>query len=103
MLAELAAKKVDIVIGTHRLLSPDVGFTDLGLIIVDEEHRFGVKHKERLKQLQARDRRAHAHRDADSAHAAPVARRPARHDADADAAARPLAGAHVRRAVGRRR
>ena len=47
----LAEKKVDIVIGTHRLLSPDVIFADLGLIIVDEEHRFGVKHKERLKQL----------------------------------------------------
>ena len=48
---ELTDKKVDIVIGTHRLLSPDVSFDDLGLIIVDEEHRFGVKHKERLKQL----------------------------------------------------
>ena len=43
--------KVDILIGTHRLLSPDVEFQNLGLIIVDEEHRFGVKHKERLKQL----------------------------------------------------
>jgi transcription-repair coupling factor (superfamily II helicase) len=50
-LAELAEKKVDIVIGTHRLLSPDVQFADLGVIIIDEEHRFGVKHKERLKQL----------------------------------------------------
>jgi transcription-repair coupling factor (superfamily II helicase) len=50
-LVELAEKKVDIVIGTHRLLSPDVAFADLGLIIVDEEHRFGVKHKERLKHL----------------------------------------------------
>jgi transcription-repair coupling factor (superfamily II helicase) len=50
-LVELAEKKVDIVIGTHRLLSPDVKFADLGVIIVDEEHRFGVKHKERLKQL----------------------------------------------------
>jgi transcription-repair coupling factor (superfamily II helicase) len=50
-LTELAEKKVDIVIGTHRLLSPDVSFAELGLIIVDEEHRFGVKHKERLKQL----------------------------------------------------
>ena len=47
----LAEQKVDIVIGTHRLLSPDVTFANLGLIIVDEEHRFGVKHKERLKQL----------------------------------------------------
>ena len=51
VLAELKEKKVDIVIGTHRLLSPDVEFADLGLIVVDEEHRFGVKHKERLKQL----------------------------------------------------
>jgi transcription-repair coupling factor (superfamily II helicase) len=42
---------VDVVIGTHRLLSNDVGFKDLGLLIVDEEHRFGVAHKERLKQL----------------------------------------------------
>ena len=50
-LVELAEKKIDIVIGTHRLLSPDVQFGDLGLIVVDEEHRFGVKHKERLKQL----------------------------------------------------
>ncbi len=50
-LVELAEKKVDIVIGTHRLLSADVRFADLGLIIVDEEHRFGVKHKERLKHL----------------------------------------------------
>jgi transcription-repair coupling factor (superfamily II helicase) len=51
ILTEIAEKKVDIVIGTHRLLSPDVDFADLGLIVVDEEHRFGVKHKERLKQL----------------------------------------------------
>ena len=50
-IVELAEKKIDIVIGTHRLLSPDVQFGDLGLIVVDEEHRFGVKHKERLKQL----------------------------------------------------
>jgi len=51
ILAELAAKKIDIVIGTHRLLSEDVVFGALGLIVIDEEHRFGVKHKERLKQL----------------------------------------------------
>jgi len=43
--------KVDILIGTHRLLSQDVKFQDLGLVIVDEEQRFGVRHKERLKQL----------------------------------------------------
>jgi transcription-repair coupling factor (superfamily II helicase) len=42
---------VDVVIGTHRLLSKDIGFKNLGLLIIDEEHRFGVKHKERLKRL----------------------------------------------------
>ncbi|MCC6318418.1 MAG: transcription-repair coupling factor [Gemmatimonadaceae bacterium] len=51
VLAELKAGNIDIVIGTHRLLSDDVTFRALGLIVVDEEHRFGVKHKERLKQL----------------------------------------------------
>lgn len=47
----LAEGKVDIVIGTHRLLSADVRFKDLGLLIIDEEQRFGVTHKERLKKL----------------------------------------------------
>lgn len=47
----LAAGKVDIVIGTHRLLSEDLVFKDLGLLIVDEEHRFGVRHKEKLKSI----------------------------------------------------
>ena len=47
----LAAGKVDIAIGTHRLFSKDVQFHDLGLLIVDEEQRFGVRHKERLKQM----------------------------------------------------
>jgi transcription-repair coupling factor (superfamily II helicase) len=51
VIGELKAKKLDVVIGTHRLLSKDVEFAELGLIVVDEEHRFGVKHKERLKQL----------------------------------------------------
>jgi len=50
-LADLAEGKVDLAIGTHRLLSADVEFRDLGLVLVDEEQRFGVKHKERLKQL----------------------------------------------------
>jgi transcription-repair coupling factor (superfamily II helicase) len=50
-LEDLAAGKVDVLIGTHRLLSKDVEFADLGLLIVDEEQRFGVRHKERLKQL----------------------------------------------------
>ncbi|MDP2690456.1 MAG: transcription-repair coupling factor, partial [Deltaproteobacteria bacterium] len=43
--------KVDIVIGTHRLLGKDIEFKDLGLIVIDEEHRFGVSHKEKLKQM----------------------------------------------------
>ncbi len=47
----LASGKIDVVVGTHRLLSKDVVFRNLGLLIVDEEHRFGVAHKERLKQL----------------------------------------------------
>ena len=47
----LTRGEVDIVIGTHRLLSKDVAFKDLGLVVIDEEQRFGVKHKERLKQL----------------------------------------------------
>ncbi len=51
ILENLATGKVDIVIGTHRLLSRDVSFRDLGLLVVDEEHRFGVEHKERLKAL----------------------------------------------------
>ncbi len=50
-LADLKDGKVDIVIGTHRILSKDVEFPDLGLLVVDEEQRFGVRHKERLKQL----------------------------------------------------
>jgi transcription-repair coupling factor (superfamily II helicase) len=51
LLARLANGEVDIVIGTHRILSEDVIFKDLGLLIVDEEQRFGVKHKERLKRM----------------------------------------------------
>ena len=51
LVQKTAAGEVDIVIGTHRLLSSDVTFKDLGLLIVDEEHRFGVRHKERLKAL----------------------------------------------------
>ena len=50
-LADLKEGKVDIVIGTHRLLSADVQFKDLGLLIIDEEQKFGVKHKERLRKM----------------------------------------------------
>jgi transcription-repair coupling factor (superfamily II helicase) len=51
ILQKVEAGKVDVLIGTHRLLSKDIKFSDLGLLIVDEEQRFGVRHKERLKQM----------------------------------------------------
>jgi transcription-repair coupling factor (superfamily II helicase) len=50
---ELREGKLDIVIGTHRLLSKDISFKDLGLLVIDEEQRFGVEHKEKLKQMRA--------------------------------------------------
>ncbi len=53
IIARLKRGDVDIVIGTHRLVQKDVGFKDLGLVIIDEEHRFGVGHKERLKELRS--------------------------------------------------
>ncbi len=51
--AELAAGRVDVVIGTHRLLGKDFRFKNLGLVVIDEEHRFGVRQKEQLKNLRA--------------------------------------------------
>jgi len=53
ILAGIADGSVDIVVGTHRLLTPEVKFKDLGLVIIDEEQRFGVEHKEHLKALRA--------------------------------------------------
>jgi transcription-repair coupling factor (superfamily II helicase) len=51
IIARTKAGRVDVLIGTHRLLSGDVGFKDLGLLIIDEEQRFGVEHKEKLKRM----------------------------------------------------
>lgn len=51
VLKDLREGRIDIVIGTHRLLSADVQFKDLGLLVIDEEHRFGVRHKEKLKKI----------------------------------------------------
>ncbi|PYY07631.1 MAG: transcription-repair coupling factor [Acidobacteria bacterium] len=51
ILQKVEAGKIDVLIGTHRLLSKDVKFSDLGLLVVDEEQRFGVRHKERIKQM----------------------------------------------------
>jgi transcription-repair coupling factor (superfamily II helicase) len=53
ILADVASGRVDVIIGTHRLLQKDVAFKELGLLIVDEEQRFGVAHKERLKKFRA--------------------------------------------------
>ena len=53
VLADMAAGRVDIVVGTHKLLQPSVKFKQLGLLIVDEEHRFGVRQKEAIKRLRA--------------------------------------------------
>jgi transcription-repair coupling factor (superfamily II helicase) len=53
-LEDLLAGKVEVIVGTHRLLSKDVQFRDLGLLVVDEEQRFGVAHKEKIKQLRKR-------------------------------------------------
>jgi transcription-repair coupling factor (superfamily II helicase) len=53
ILERTEAGKVDILIGTHRVLSKDIKFQDLGLLVVDEEQRFGVRHKERLKQMRS--------------------------------------------------
>ena len=73
-------RQVDVVIGTHRILLEGRRTSrDLGLLVVDEEQRFGVAHKERLKQMRTRGRRPDAVRDADPAHAAPGARRDPRH------------------------
>src|SRR5207245_2901880 len=53
ILERLARGGIDVIIGTHRIVSADVKFKDLGLVIIDEEQRFGVEHKERLKRLRA--------------------------------------------------
>jgi transcription-repair coupling factor (superfamily II helicase) len=53
LVRRLQAGDIDVVVGTHRMLSSDIAFRDLGLLVVDEEHRFGVKHKERIKQFKA--------------------------------------------------
>ncbi len=54
ILDEIATQKIDIVIGTHRILNPDVRFKNLGLLIIDDEHRFGVKQKELIKQYRTK-------------------------------------------------
>ena len=90
-LQELASGKIDLIIGTHKLLQKNVHFKDLGLLIVDEEQRFGVSHKERLKKFRARD--VDVFGDADSPDAQYGAVGASRHVDHRAAAARPLSGA----------
>ena len=78
---------MDVVIGTHRLLSKDVQFQDLGLLVIDEEQRFGVAHKERLKEMRKDVDALVVVGDADSANAAHVAGGLARYVDHRDAAA----------------
>ena len=99
--AGIADGTIDIVIGTHALLGKAIKFRDLGLLIVDEEQHFGVKHKERLKELQGRRPCADAVGDADPAHAAAGADRRARAVADHHAADRPAGGPHLHLALRR--
>ena len=88
-LTDFSAGKVDVLIGTHRVLSRDVIPKELGLVILDEEQRFGVAQKELLKSLRLEVDVLTLTRHADPAHAPPLARRHARHLDHRDAARRP--------------
>ena len=107
-MAALADGKIDVVVGTHRVLSRDVRFRDLGLMVVDEEQRFGVTPQGAPEGAAHAGRRADADRDADPAHAADGDGRPARDLDHRDAARRPAGDPHLRLplrpdAAGRRR
>ena len=93
----LAAGEVDVVIGTHRLLSEDIAFKDLGLLVVDEEQRFGVDPQGADQAAPHRRRRADAHGHADPAHARDEPHRHPRPHAAAHAAGRAPADPHLRR------
>ena len=107
MIEGLADGTVDIVIGTHRLLNPDIRFKDLGLIIVDEEQRFGVEHKEQMKRLRTAVDVLAMSRDADPADAGDGDHRDPRDVHDHHPAGGAAPGADLRRRVrgpaGRRR
>ncbi len=86
-LRRLKDGEIDIIVGTHRLLAKDVQFKNLGLLIVDEEQRFGVGHKESIKNMKKDGGRAHDVGHADPAHAAHVHGRHPRHEPAGNAAA----------------
>ena len=83
---------MDIVIGTHRLLQDDIAFKDLGLVVIDEEQRFGVLHKEKFKMLRQLVDVLTLSATPIPAHALPGADRRAGHEHHPDPAARPAAG-----------
>ncbi len=87
ILERLGVGGIDVIIGTHRLVSADVKFKDLGLAIIDEEQRFGVEHKERLKKLRQTVDVLDADRHSDPADAASIAAGHPRHQQPGDAAA----------------
>ena len=101
-LEDLAAGKVEVLVGTHRLLSKDVEFRDLGLLVVDEEQRFGVTHKEKDQAAAQARGRPDADGDADSPHAEHVAGRHPRHVHHRDAAEGSAVDPDPRREVRRR-
>ena len=98
----LRAGDVDIVIGTHRLLQDGVEFANLGLVVIDEEQRFGVAHKERLKRMRLEVDVLALSATPNPPHPAHVAQRHPRHVDDGARAGRSSAGADVRVGVGRR-
>ena len=102
VLAEFTDGKVEVLIGTHRVLGRDVVPKELGLVIVDEEQRFGVAQKELLRQLRLEVDVLSLSATPIPAHAAHVARRPPRHLRDRDAARGAPADPHLRRRVRRR-
>ena len=103
VIADLKTGEVDCVIGTHRLLAADIHFKDLGLLVVDEEQRFGVQHKEQMKRMKTERRRPHPLGHADPADAGDEPRRHPRPLAAADPARRTPADPHLRRRVRRAR
>ena len=96
----LVSGQVDIVIGTHRLLSTDIRFKRLGLMIIDEEQRFGVKHKEHFKKLRSRVRHPYFDRHTNPPYLVPEPKRHPRYKHDSDAAGRAPAGHHAGWIVG---
>ena len=103
ILSDLAEGKVDILIGTHRILNKSIKFKDLGLLVIDEEQKFGVAAKERLTFDECKCRYAHAHRYAHTAHVAVLVDGIARFVGDLDSTPQSPADCYGSRTHSRRR